>query len=186
MKKYLLLVVLFVLAGCGQAYINTAEISGEIDEYLGVTPYLPELDYPIGHAHIEYNTTFEDGEPARGEPWKATIEYKVSQDEQVDDQFREAWEDEVPDREIIYGELYMDQSAVLLSVYKDEAGTLQNAEVIEIVGHEVQYQHIQRGTEAVIMLINFEDIGYEIQYLVEEEDIEEEAKAFAEEIINNH
>ncbi|GEL78353.1 hypothetical protein [Tenuibacillus multivorans] len=186
MKKYLLFVVLFLLVSCGQESSGTADISEKINEYLGVTPYLPETEYPIGHVHIEYSPKFQDGKVTRGDPFKATIEYNLSQDERADETFKEAWEARDQFREIIYGELYEDQSAIVMNVYNGGPGNLQGADVIEIDGHEVQYQHIQRDLEVVVMLISIKGIGYEIQYLTEENDIEEEAKAFAKEIINNN
>ncbi|PKR77084.1 hypothetical protein CEY16_10070 [Halalkalibacillus sediminis] len=185
MKKYLIIVGLFLLVGCGQEAGSHSDISDEINNHLGIAPYLPEIDDPIGHVHVEYSPEFEDGEPINGEPFQATVEYKVSLDEKVDEEFKESWEEINPRREIIYGELYKDRTAVMVRVSKG-SGEIQGAKTIEFKNHDVRYQLIERETKTVFMLINFEDIGYEIQYRTEENDIEEEAKAFAKDIINNN
>ncbi|WP_188208108.1 hypothetical protein [Alkalibacillus aidingensis] len=71
----------------------------------------------------------------------------------------------------------------------DSVGDLNGAEILELEGQELQFHHnesIEREAEAVFMHINFEDLGYGIQYFVEENDIEEEAKALARDIIQNN
>ena len=185
MRKYILILGFILLVGCSQEVSGDSDISKEINGYLGMTPFLPDVDYPMGHVYIEYSPIFEDGEPVKGEPRQATVEYKVSLDEKVNEEFRESWDEGNPLWEIIHGDLYEDDTAIIVNV-EDSEGHVQGAEIIEIEGHEVQYQHIERETEAVFMHVNFEDISYGIHYLVAENDIEEEAKAFAKEIINNH
>lgn len=186
LKKYILIVMLFLLVGCGQSTSGSGDISEEINEYLGVTPYLPETDYPIGHVSIEYgpNPKAEDDGPTKGEPINAQVEYNISQDEKVDEKSLEEWE-ESNRQEVIYGDLYMDGAAIMVTIFKGDGGEIKDADLIEIDGHEVQYQFIERNTEAVIIRINFDGISYMIQYLAEENDIEEEAKEFAKEIISN-
>jgi hypothetical protein len=43
------------------------------------------------------------------------------------------------------------------------------AELIEIEGREVQYQHIDRANETAIMAMYFEDYGYMIEYYLLDE-----------------
>ena len=79
----------------------------------------------------------------------------------------------------------MDPNVSTVTIFKDGAGEMKDADLIEIEGHEVQYQHIQRDTATVIMAMDFEDYGYMIYYYLEEGKTEEDAKSFAADIINN-
>ncbi|MGP4072042.1 hypothetical protein ACTWQB_05755 [Piscibacillus sp. B03] len=186
MKKIVFSLLLVLLIGCGTSG-GSEPLSDKINEQIGVKPYLPETEYPINLAIIEYRTVLEDGEQVKGDPLKARVEYGVSQEEKVDQEFLESWKEQHPDLEIIHGNLYMDQTAIGLSISPGGVGEMTNAEVIEIEGHEVDYQFIEREeTQPVIISINFEDVGYMIEYQAEEDDIEEEAKAFAADIINHY
>ncbi|RPF55876.1 hypothetical protein [Aquisalibacillus elongatus] len=185
MKKYLFLAAFCLLVGCGQEANGNSEISKKINEELGITPYLPEVEYPIANVNVEYTPVIEDDEVVNGDPWNAVVQYNISLDEKVDEDFIRSWEENNPRKEIIYGELYKDPTAIIVNVNGTQTN-LESAETIEIEGHKVQFQHIERESETVIMLIDFEDINYKILYFVDENDIQEEAKAFAKEIINNY
>lgn len=80
----------------------------------------------------------------------------------------------------------MNPTAIIVTIATGGVGELMDAEQFEIDGQEVQYQYISRESETVFILMNFDDIGYQIQYSADTEDIEEEAKEFAEEIIKNN
>lgn len=186
MKKYIVLAMLFLLIGCGQSSNGNADISEKINDYLAITPYLPQTDYEIGTVIIQHSPQIENGEMTKGKPFTASISYHVSQNEKVDEAFLEAWEKEHQFEEIIYGDLFMDQTAIIVTVAPGGIGELGHAELIEIENHHVQYQYIEREPETVFILINFDDVGYQIQYSAGSSNIEEAAKAFAAEIIINH
>lgn len=186
MKKVIVSLLLVLLIGCGTSG-DSEQLSDKINKQIGVEPYLPETEYPINLAYIEYRTVLEDGEQVKGDPLRARVEYGVSQEEKVDDEFLESWKEQHPDLEIIHGDLYMDQTAIGLSISPGGVGEITNADVNEIEGHEVDYQFIEREeTQAVIIGIDFEDVGYMIEYQAEEDDIEAEAKAFAADIIKQY
>lgn len=181
------IVSLFLLLNLAQPITETEKISQLLYDELGVIAYIPETDYPISHINIEHRMTFENEEIKRGEPYQAHIEYKLELGERLDEEFKQIWQEEWPLMETVYGDLYMGKTAINLTVAPGGAGTLIDAEIIEIAGHHVQYQYLEReGDQFVIMIINFDDVGYYIEYLVQTETIEEEAKAFAKKIIDVH
>lgn len=186
MRKVLLVAMLVMLVSCGQSADKTADINEPIEDALGITPYLPETDYPIGLITIEYSQIVDNGAMTKGDPSVAKVHYLMSTDEIMDEEWKQAWEDKHPFEEIVYGDLYMDPTAIIVTIAPDGVGELTDAELIEIDGKEVQYQYISRDSETVFIAMNFDDIGYQIQYSADIEDIEEEAKAFAEEIIKNN
>lgn len=186
MRKVLLVAMLLMLVGCDQSTDKTVDINEPIEDALGITPYLPDTDYPIGLITIEYSQIVDNGAMTKGDPSMAKVHYLMSTDEMLDEDAKEAWEDNQSFEEIVYGDIYMDPVAIIMTIAPDGVGELMDAELIEIDGHEVQYQFISRETETVFIFMNFDDIGYQIQYSADTEDIEEEAKAFAEEIIKNN
>ncbi|WP_368653316.1 hypothetical protein AB4Y30_16720 [Ornithinibacillus sp. 4-3] len=182
MKKLVFLFVLMVLviAGCGKSE-GVPEITELIDEHLNVSPYIPKIDHEIGTVTLEYIVGFEDGDPQ-----SVNVEYKASLDEKVDSELVEVWQEENPATEIIYGDLYMDPAVIVLTIFPEGAGSIIDAEIIEIDGHEIEYLKTEEGLDIVHMNINFDDVGYSIQYAVESDDIDEAAKDFAEDIIKNN
>ncbi|WP_027965122.1 membrane lipoprotein lipid attachment site-containing protein [Halalkalibacillus halophilus] len=190
MKKYLLLIVgILFLAGCAQEETSVSEaedIKGEINEYLEIDPYIPDLDYPVGNVRIEYTTNMEDGEVIKGEPWRAIIEYNDSLEEPVDENFKEEWEESNPLIEIIHGDLYMDEMIASVIILEGEVdGEGENAEVIEIEGHEVHILGPQgEDSDYVHLTFEVDDLNYLIQYY-EADDREGDAEELAREIIEN-
>ncbi|MBM7095126.1 hypothetical protein JSY36_05080 [Bacillus sp. H-16] len=193
MKRFVLFAVIAMavaLGGCSGGESSAAEsIESRIKEGLGISPYIPEHPvYPLGTAVMKYDFKVEDGEAVKGDPVKVELYYMISQDQVLDNISREHLE-ENNRMEIIYGEAYLDREAANVTIYKGSVGTIQESEAIEIEGHEVQYLFLEqedgRDTEVVIMATEFDDFGYTIQYLLIDDETEEEAKVFAAEIIRN-
>ncbi|MFA1822024.1 hypothetical protein ACDX78_17870 [Virgibacillus oceani] len=188
MSKFIIAVLLlmsFFIAACNQTSAETDEMKQIIEDELGVSPYIPEGD-SVCTMVLNYSPVLaDDGESEKGGSFKVEIEYKASTDEKVDEEMKEVWEERDPLREIIYGDLYMDPNTSKVTIFPDGAGEITDAEHLEIEGHEVQYQHIDRESGTVIMAMDFADYSYMIEYYLIEGKTEEDAKAFAKDIIRN-
>ena len=203
MKKYLkiwntplVFVAAGVLAGCGQS--ENAEGSGSpeekndtefiqqaINDKLGVQAYVPKHeDYPSTLATVEYLFTLEDGEEVVTDDIKqATVTYQESTDELFEGIEVETWEEENRS-EVLYGDFYLSSSAVTLDIFPEGGATLNGSELIEIAGQDVQYQHIENDADgSVIMFFEAGGVGYALYYLLIDGQTEEDAKGFAQEII---
>lgn len=189
MKKIILLftILILIVTGCGSSDVET-EVSGIINDQLGISPYIPETDFEIGTVILEYIPGFEDRDPR-----SAVVNYfdSLEEKEPIDEDLKESWQESNLERELIYGDLYMEPNAISLEIFPDGVGTLVDSEIIEVAGLEIQYQFLERGidgrnSDTVFMLIDFEDVGYQIMYNVKSDDIEEEAKELAEDIIENN
>ncbi|WP_368652230.1 hypothetical protein AB4Y30_10735 [Ornithinibacillus sp. 4-3] len=190
MKKVILLLVTlsFIVAGCGSSDGDT-EISGVINDHLGISPYIPETDYEIGIVILEYHPGFEDGDPR-----SVTVNYfeALEEIEPIDEDLKESWQESNPEGELIYGDLYMEPSVISLEIFPDGGlGELMDAETIEVAGHEIQYQFLEQGSDGrdsdtIFMNMHFDDMGYFVRYSVQSDDIEEAAKELAADIIENN
>ncbi|MUK87879.1 hypothetical protein GMD78_05630 [Ornithinibacillus sp. L9] len=175
MRKNLLLVMLFILlVGCKQGSVDSEDIKDRINEELGISPYIPKTDFPIGTVILSYDVN--------GNPWSVDIEYVASKEEPLDDEAVKQWEENEL-KKIIYGDLYYDESVIQVSIYKEGSGTLADAELIEIDDREVQYQLVQE--DLVVMAVDVEDYGYSIRYHLPGSESEEDAKSIVEDIIRN-
>lgn len=197
MKKMIgvLIAFVFVVTGCGttgstNGGADTSEVSAIINEHLGISPYIPETDYELGTVLLEY---FPEGVRDE-EPHKATISYFESLDEleTLDEEMRKEFEENDPlNRKFLYGDMYLEGRIIFIEIYP-EGINMQDGEVIDILGHDVQYVYYEKGDgrdfDFVIMTINFDDVGYSIEYLNrgQSDNIQEEAKALAEDIIENN
>src|SRR5699024_8916173 len=96
--------------------------------------------------------------------------------QQVDEEMMEWWEEEFPERELLYGDLYVEGSTISIEVYRaGEFGGLAHADIIEIGGHEVQYDYLKKGTDGrdsnhVFMVMHFDDVIYSIRYSAHSDD----------------
>jgi len=167
---------------------ETTEVSEIINEHLGISPYIPKTDYELGTVLLEFTPPGAE-DP---EPWKATISYFESLDdsEAADEEMIKEFEENDPlDRKFLYGNLYPEGRIIFIEVYPDGINMV-DSEIIEIAGHDVQYEFLKeedgRDGNHVSMAINFEDVGYSIMYSVQSDNIEEEAKKLAEDIIKNN
>lgn len=190
-----LFIVAGFLAGCIQSenteenvlaeeLSDTEEIQRAVNEELNIEAYVPRHDvYPATLAIIEYAFRLDDGEVVLTEPRQATITYQASTDELFENMDVEAWEEENRS-EVIYGEFYQGSAAIMMNILPNGVGTLQEAEIREISGQEVQYQLIETDAESsVMMLFEAGEIGYFIIYLLIDGQTEEDAKIFVQEII---
>ncbi|MFD1029846.1 hypothetical protein [Metaplanococcus flavidus] len=193
----LLFIVAGVLAGCGQSEkaegngsaeeINDTEVIQQaISEELDVEAYVPKHDdYPATFAAVEYHFMLEGGEEVvRDEPKQATVTYQESTEELFEGIDVEAWEEENRS-EVLYGDFYLSSSAVTLNIFPEGGATLSGSELIEIAGQEVQYQFIENEADgSVIMFFEAGGVGYSLYYLLIDGQTEEDAKGFAQEIID--
>jgi predicted small secreted protein len=188
MKKLLIMILLLtvmLMTGCGQDQVEgqlseISDVSESIYEALGVEPYIPVLEYPIGMVTINYSL-FE-------QPMSADIYYLRSTDERwdLDEDMKTSWENEHRSK-VIYGDFFADDTVVKLTIAKDGIGTIADAELIEIEGHEVQYQLLEREHgDAVFIGIDLGSIGYMIQYHLLDGLTEEDARSLAADIIQAH
>lgn len=188
MRKYIftaVLLMLVFLSACTPPSSEGEEIKQIIEKELGINPYIPDDDL-IGAVIMNYYHALDNNSDAgKGDPFQVEIEYKASTEEKLDEKMKEVWDDRDPLREVVYGDLYMDPNVCKVTIFKDGVPEIMAAELIELEGHEVQYQHIERDSEAVIMAIDFEEYGYMIEYYLEEGRTEEDAQVFAEDIIRN-
>ncbi|MEC5423513.1 hypothetical protein QGM71_08395 [Virgibacillus sp. C22-A2] len=186
MGKYLFLILLFLMlfVGCSQGSDETDIITEKIDEELGISPYIPKVEFPIGTVIVSYDFKVENEETVKGEPKSAVIEYLVSKENSLDEETKEEWE-ESEVKKVIYGELYTGQSAIQMTISKDAIGEISGADQIDIDGHEVQYLLVQEDVDLVIMAMDFNDYGYTVQYSLVEGESEEDAISFLKDIINN-
>lgn len=189
MKKCRIIVALslfVLLIGCSQGTSDseTEIVQEKVNEVLGINPYIPQTDFPFGSLLIGYEMDTEEGEVTTGDPMQAEIIYYFSKDEPLDEEMKKAWGDER--KELVYGDLYLDNTAIQMTISKGVVGELAGAESIEIDGHEVQYQVINEEMDVVVMGMDFDGYGYTIQYFLLEDETKEDAIAFAEEIINNN
>jgi len=188
LKKMIIAVLLplsFLIAACNNSSAETDEMKQMIEDELGVSPYIPESD-SVGTMVLNYSPVLgDDDEPEKGDPFNVVIEYKASTDEKADEEMKEVWEERDPLRELIYGDLYMDPNTSKVTIFPEGVGEMMDAEQIDIEGHEVQYQYIERENGTVIMAMDFTDYGYMIEYYLIEGKTEEDAKAFAGDIVRN-
>ncbi|WP_422122728.1 hypothetical protein DHX103_13275 [Planococcus sp. X10-3] len=195
----LLFIAAGVLAGCNQSEVGEGNSSAEeindtefiqqaINEKLGVEAYVPKHeDYPATLASVEYLFTLEDGEEVvRDEPKQATVTYQASTEELFEGIDVEAWEEENRS-EVLYGDFYQGSAAVTMNIRPQGGATLNDSELIEISGQEVQYQFLERENgNFVFMLFEAGGVGYFIIYLLIDGQTEEDAKGFAQEIIDSY
>lgn len=196
MKKVILVLVafVFVMTGCGttgstNGGADTSEVSAIINEHLGISPYIPETDYKLGAVVLEHDLV-------NLEPHYATINYYDSSGDltEPDEETMASFEERFPERKVVYGTLYIESSVISIEVYPVDGlgGGMhdEDAEIIDISGHDVKYVYYKKGDgrdlDFVVMAINFDDVGYRILYNVQSDNIEEEAKKLAEEIIKNN
>lgn len=189
MKKYSIIValsLLVLLISCSQGTSDseTEVVQEKINEILGINPYIPQTDFPFGSLLIGYEMDTEEGEVSTGDPMQAEVIYYFSKDAPLDEEMKKAWGDER--KELVYGDLFLDNTAIQMTISKGGIGEMMDAESIEIDGHEVQYQVINEELDVVIMGVDFDGYGYTIQYFLLEDETEEDAIAFAEEIINHN
>lgn len=186
-----------VLAGCNQSENAEGKASGEeindteviqraINEKLDVEVYVPKHEnYPATLATVEYLFMLEDGEEIlRDEPKQATVTYQASTEELFEGVDVEDWEEENRS-EVLYGDFYRGSAAVTLNIFPEGGATLGDADLIEISGEEVQYQFLERETgNFVMMMFDAGGAGYFIIYSLMDDQTEEDAKGFAQEIID--
>lgn len=202
MKKifWVLIAFVFVMTGCGttgstNGGADTSEVSEIINEHLGISPYIPETDYELGTVLLEYHPLPEPGSEEK-EPLKATVSYFESlvDSEPADEEMMEWFEENDPlDRDLLYGNLYAKGRIIFIEVYPGQINMGdEEVEVIDILGHDIQYVYYGkedgRDLDMIMMTINFDDVGYSIEYLNrgQSDNMEEEAKALAEDIIENN
>lgn len=197
MKKIILvtLAFVFVLTGCvtSSGGAETTKVSEIINEHLGISPYIPETDYELGTVLLEYYPQLGSEEK---EPHYATISYFESLDElePADEETIKEFEENDPlNRKFLYGYLYLEGRIVFIEIFPGQFEMLdEEVEVIDVLGHDIQYVYYEKGDgrdlDMVRMTINFDDVGYRIEYLNrgQSDNIEEEAKKLAEDIINNN
>lgn len=181
----------FVLAGCGNSNAETAvsDVSEVFNDYLNISPYIPSTDYEIGAVIMEYRPGTEDQDP-----FHATINYydSLGKLEELDDESKEWWKENTTERDLVYGDLYEDPSAISIEIYPaGKFGGMVDAGIIELAGHEVQYQSLKQGTSGrnsdhIFIAINFDDVSYVVQYNDQSENAEKNAKKLAENIIENN
>ena len=195
----LLFIASGVLAGCNQSENAEENGSGEevndteviqqaINEKMGVEAYVPKHEkYPATLATVEYFFMLEDGEEVlRDDPKQATVINQASTDELFEDFDVEAWEEENRS-EVLYGEFFQGSAAVTLNILPEGGATLNDAELVEISGLEVQYQFLEREAgNSVIMLFEAGGTGYFILYSLINGQTEQDAKGFAQEIIESY
>lgn len=193
---FLLVTLLIVIAACTNITAgknSNEDISKIIHEHLGISPYVPETKYELGTVLLEYHPQFGSEEK---EPLKATISYFESLDEleKADEEMVEWFEENDPlGRDLLYGDLYPQGRIIFIEIYpgRIEMGD-EEVEDINVLGHDIQYVYYEKGggrdLDMVMMTINFDDVGYSIEYLNrgQSENIEEEAKELAEDIIKNN
>ncbi|RHW35299.1 hypothetical protein [Oceanobacillus profundus] len=189
MKKYRVIVALslfVLLISCSQGTSDseTDVVQEKINDVLGINPYIPQTDFPFGSLLIGYEMETEEGEVKTGDPMQAEVIYYFSKDEPLDEEMKKAWGDDR--KQLIYGDLYLDNTAIQMTISKGRVGELAGAECIEVDGHEVQYQVVNEELDVVIMGMDFNGYGYTIQYFLLEDETEEDAIAFAKEIIHNN
>lgn len=62
-----------------------------------------------------------------------------------DEETKEYFEEAFPEREVAYGTLYVEPSVISIEVYQDGFGGIgDDVEIIDIAGHEVQYQFLKK------------------------------------------
>lgn len=189
MKKYRVIVALslfVLLISCSQGTSDseTDVVQEKINDVLGINPYIPQTDFPFGSLLIGYEMETEEGEVKTGDPMQAEVIYYFSKNEPLDEEMKKAWGDDR--KQLIYGDLYLDNTAIQMTISKGRVGELAGAESIEVDGHEVQYQVVNEELDVVIMGMDFNGYGYTIQYFLLEGETEEDAIAFAKEIIHNN
>ncbi|HSI66070.1 MAG TPA: hypothetical protein VK947_01565 [Planococcus sp. (in: firmicutes)] len=185
MKKLMMTLILVptLLAGCG-ADATSSGIETRINDELGVDAHVPQtFDYPIGIASIEYGFHMEDGDVVLDDPFFANIQYQLATEEPFEGIDREAWEEEHRS-EIIYGDFYQEPSVVSMRISKDSFGSIIDAGTQTISGHVVQYQFLQRDANDIVIIgFDIENVGYLLNYQLIDGQTEEDAQAFASEII---
>ncbi|SDN63401.1 hypothetical protein [Alkalicoccus daliensis] len=185
-----LFVLLLLISACGtESSSGNQELEQIINEELGIEPFIPEYEpYPIGIATINYHTEVENREAVQGEPSGAGVSYLTSKEEELDldEDLKNEWEDKQR-KKLIYGDFYQDPVVIDLTVYKGSVGSVNEAEVVEIEGHEVQYQYLEREhNDYVVYAMDFDSFGYMIIYHLVDGRTEEDATEFVSDIIVNN
>lgn len=104
----------------------------------------------------------------------------------MDEDLKSEWEEDQR-KKLIYGDFYQDPVAIDLTVYKGSVGSVNEAEVAEIEGHEVQYQYLERDhNDSAVYAMNFDSFGYMIIYHLIDGKTEEDATEFVSDIIVNN
>lgn len=188
MKKVVLMLVafFFLMTGCGttgstNGGANTSEVSEIINEHLGISPYIPEIDHELGAVILEHYMTTQ-------EPFYATINYFESLNglTAATEEMMKQWKEDFPNRELVYGTLYVEPPIITIDIYPAGNYKGSDGEIINIAGHEVQYSFIQRESKTIFMDMHFDNVSYSIRYSVESDNIEKEAKKLAEDIIKSN
>jgi hypothetical protein len=171
------------------------DIQSMVNEIWEQEVYFPTLEqYPIGIIYAEHRPILKDGEkvPDGEGPWMIQFMY-FSEDEksktgnkQIDD-----WKENDTLQDFIYEDNYKNQLRVGLTIKKQEIDSVHPDNVDkEIDGHKVLYYVGPARDEGdfAYIGINFDhlDYGYSIMYRIDENKSEEDAIAFAQEIIKNN
>ncbi|TFD97083.1 hypothetical protein [Jeotgalibacillus sp. R-1-5s-1] len=184
------LLTALLIAGCGgnnSEEVTLENLDSSVDDRLELDSYIPEIEgYPVGLATVESKTELnEDGEEVvTDEPRQAIVTYYQSMEEPIEDLDVDQWEKD-NNSEVIYGDFYNDMTLASLSITPESAGTMQEAEEIEIEGHPVQYMHSEEA-DAVFMHFDVNDAGYIVTYYLLDDRTEEDAINFAGEIISHY
>src|SRR5690625_226888 len=198
MKRYILVILsfVFILAGCSniETKADADEVSDILKKHLDVSPYIPKTDYEIGSVILEYYPS--DGNDEDREPFYATVNFydSTAKKKITDEKDKKIWNDNTPDKKLIYGDIYEDKSKISIEIYPDSHVNninIMDSEEKNIAGHEVQYQTIKHNmdgesSETILMSINFNDISYIIEYNDQSNSIEDGIKEVAENIIKNN
>ncbi|MBU9722212.1 MULTISPECIES: hypothetical protein [Bacillaceae] len=172
--------------GSNNATSDTELIRQKINEEFGVSPLIPEHDeYTIGNVTVNYSILNGVGDSNDEKPRSVEIHYLVSTNNMLDQNLIDEW-GSAGTQEIIFGDLYLDEVAISIEVFKGGYGEIQGAETIEINGQPIQYQFVESDIDVAIVGINFDDFGLMIQYNLYHGETEEDIKSFISKLIEKN
>ncbi|WP_342527570.1 hypothetical protein MKY84_02685 [Chryseomicrobium sp. FSL W7-1435] len=187
MKKWFLAVAaLGLLAGCQEEAAETTdaqqvtgpagEIEQKIEEAFDIEVAVPTLqNHDIGLAYLD--------EGSEASPLKSAHLIYQTTTKPMDGFNVDTW-GEQNGVEIIHGDLFKDAPLAELDIFPETYGTIMDSEKRDIAGQEVEFNLIP-GAVRDTAFIGFdkEGAGYMIKYHLAENQEEDEAIAFAEQII---
>lgn len=170
----------------GASYEERADIEKILNEELGTEVFVPlHSEYPIGTVLVNFQTVFEEDEPIKGDVLGASILYFAGKNQTgflSEEQLMEY--QERTRSEVVFGELYNEESLIEVNIHLGDAPSMENAEEIEIEERSVLRSYIEREQgDTVWLSLEFNDVWYVILYKLNDGNTEEDVMSFAKSFI---